>query len=140
LLISASEARVPSTIPPASRVLTELWQAFRSRGDLAGLFAEDAVVQLAFPLVAGGHKHLVGRENIADAMRALDTSVAGDRPRGELRLVMSSSNEAVAEYQRHPSESVSGARRIFVWLLERDGRITHVRVLLERRRRPAPSR
>jgi hypothetical protein len=102
--------------------------------DVIALFAEHAVVELPVPLVRGVPKRLRGRDSIDHARVVLSAQSPGFRFRGELRLMAGGSNQIVAEYRRHPSESRrANGRRLFVWLLEEDGLVTSLRVTLERR-------
>jgi|SRR5882724_317941 len=129
----------PSRSRAAAHVLLELWEAFLDGRDVGALFARDAVVELPFPLLKGTSKHVVGRSSIVQLSRALNALEPNQRPRGDLRAVAKTSNEIVAEYRRHPTESSrAGHRRIFVWVIEQKGLISRLRVVLERHRSNLP--
>jgi len=79
-------------------------------------------------------RRLRGRSNIAQAretLLALDPSFSFH---GELRAMASVSNQVVAEYRRPASEMHrASSRRLFVCLIEENGLVASVRVVLERR-------
>jgi len=124
----------PRQPPLATRLLLELWQAFPDGENVIALFAEHATVELPIPLVRGVPRRLDGRSSIAQAREKLRTLEPSFRFRGELRPMASISNQVVAEYRRHPSESHHPSpRRLFVCLIEEHGLIASLRVVFERR-------
>ena len=120
--------------PRAAELLRELWQTFPDGENVIALFAEHASVEFPVPLVRGLPRRFRGRSNIAQARETLLALDPSFRFQGELRAMASVSNQVVAEYRRPASEAHrASSRRLFVCLIEENGLVASLRVVLERR-------